>query len=352
MKASTTNIMAPKSSIKLMTSYKTLCVKRIKAVADAVKEYTGKTLALKQIEHLESIRDNLRDQEERMNQFPIDEHEQLAAATIIYNETITLVESAKTDIQVLIDQAYGELQTASQNQNTIDPNAVGGQRGTPKPKPAKIDDTLKPKAKLTNDMSLLEATEWIKEYRVFMAHNATNLKHHEAKVPRELLEGNIDPVMKLKLRAKARQTSSINDCLDVLDNVFKAKYPAWFRRFEYFQSVQADGESVEDWWSKKTQLEDYCNLNEIKAEDLRVLELIRGVKLGMRMKFLEDGTKPSENEDKRGAPTVDRLLRLARAKETSHMVQQSLSNPKASKISDYKQNQKDKWSQGQSQPQN
>ena len=134
--------------------------------------------------------------------------------------------------------------------------------------------------------------------------------------------------------------------------MFKAKYPAWFRRFEYFQSVQADGESVEDWWSKKTQLEDYCNLNEIKAEDLRVLELIRGVKPGMRMKFLEDGTKPSENEDEPGAPTVDRLLRLARAKETSHMVQKSLSNPKASKISDYKQNQKDKWSQGQSQPQN
>ena len=46
-------------------------------------EYTGKTLALKQIEHLESIRDNLRDQEERMNQvyeqFTIDEHEELAS---------------------------------------------------------------------------------------------------------------------------------------------------------------------------------------------------------------------------------------------------------------------------------
>ena len=79
-------------------------MKKIKAVADAVKEYTGKTLALKQIEHLESIRDDLRDQEKRMNlvhgQFTIDEHEELATATIIYNETIILVESAKTDIQV------------------------------------------------------------------------------------------------------------------------------------------------------------------------------------------------------------------------------------------------------------
>ena len=149
--------------------------------------------------------------------FLIDEHEEIAAASIIYDETATLVESAKADIQVLIDQAYGELQTVSQNQDMTDPNAVGGQRGTPKPKPAKIDDTLKPKAKLTNDMSLLEATEWIKEYRAFMAHNATILEYHEAKVPRELLEGNIGPVMKLKLRAKASPTSSINDCLDILD---------------------------------------------------------------------------------------------------------------------------------------
>ena len=87
VKASATNIMAPKSATKSMTSYKTFCMKRIKAVADAVKEYTGKTLASKQIEHLESICDHLRDQEEQMNQaheqFLIDEHEELAAATII-----------------------------------------------------------------------------------------------------------------------------------------------------------------------------------------------------------------------------------------------------------------------------
>ena len=74
--------------------------------------------------------------------------------------------------------------------------------------------------------------------QAFMAHNATNLGHHEAKVPRELLEGNIDPVMKLKLRAKASPTSSINDCLDILDNVFKAKYPAWFKRFKYFHQFK------------------------------------------------------------------------------------------------------------------
>ena len=47
-------------------------------VQDAVKEYTGKTIALKQVEHLEMIRDKLMDQEDRMTkaheQVTIDEH--------------------------------------------------------------------------------------------------------------------------------------------------------------------------------------------------------------------------------------------------------------------------------------
>ena len=44
-------------------------------------------------------------------------------------------------------------------------------------------------------------------------------------------------------------------------------------------------------------LKDYCNLVEIKPEDLRVLELIRGVKLGMCMKFLEGGTEPRPDQN-------------------------------------------------------
>lgn len=62
---------------------------------------------------------------------------------------------------------------------------------------------------------------------------------------------------------------------------------------------------------------------------------------------MKDGTK--QNKDEAAAPTVDRLLRLASAKETTRMVEKSLSNPKASKLSDYKQNQEDKCNQLQSQ---
>ena len=47
-----------------MTTYKTLCTNRIRDVSDAVKEYSGRTLALQQIELLEAIRDKLVEQED------------------------------------------------------------------------------------------------------------------------------------------------------------------------------------------------------------------------------------------------------------------------------------------------
>ena len=90
IKVYTTAIMTPKpkSATKSMTTYKTLCTSRMKTVNEAVKEHQGKTLALKQIEHLESLRDKLVEQEDRMTQsyeqFALEEHEEIDAATTIY----------------------------------------------------------------------------------------------------------------------------------------------------------------------------------------------------------------------------------------------------------------------------
>ena len=116
-----------------MTTYKTFCTSRAKAVNDAVKEYREKTLALKQVEHLESIRDRLTEQEVRMTQsyeqFALEEHEEIDAATTIYQETMTLVTDATNDIQVMIDRAYDDKRATGHEQNTIDPNAGGDLRG-------------------------------------------------------------------------------------------------------------------------------------------------------------------------------------------------------------------------------
>ena len=126
----------------------------MKTVNDAIKEYQEKTLEHKQVEHLESIHDRLTEQEVRMiqsyEQFALEEHEEIDAATTIYQKTMTLVTAATSDIQVMIDQAYKKLQATGQEQNVAYLNAEGSQRGAtggsraPKPKPVKIDDTLKP----------------------------------------------------------------------------------------------------------------------------------------------------------------------------------------------------------------
>ena len=64
------------------------------------------------------------EQEDRMTQsyeqFTIDEHEEIDAATVIYEETATLIKSALTDIQVMIDQAHDKLRATGQEQNVAD----------------------------------------------------------------------------------------------------------------------------------------------------------------------------------------------------------------------------------------
>ena len=47
-------------------------------------------------------------------QFTVDEHEEIDAATVIYEETAALIKSALTDIQVMIDQAHDKLWVTGQ----------------------------------------------------------------------------------------------------------------------------------------------------------------------------------------------------------------------------------------------
>ena len=61
-------------------------------------------------------------------------------------------------------------------------------------------------------MNLLEAQEWIKEFHAFMSHNKPSLEHHNASVPQQLLEVNIDAALKLKLTADAKPETKVEEC--------------------------------------------------------------------------------------------------------------------------------------------
>ena len=68
-----------------------------------------------------------------------------------------------------------------------------------------------------------------------------------------------------------------NGCLDKLRAIFLEKNPLWLRRHHYFKCLQQKGETVNDWWVRKTDKARECQLETITADDIQLLELIRGV---------------------------------------------------------------------------
>ena len=76
------------------------------------------------------------------------------------------------------------------------------------------------------------------------------------------------------------------------------KKPLWLRRHHYFKCIQQKEETVNDWWVKKTDKAREAQLETITADDIRLLELIRGVHLfKLRQEFLRtrDPTQSTTN---------------------------------------------------------
>ena len=65
----------------------------------------------------------------KFEEFQIDKHEEIAVATAIYKETMILINSAMSDIQIMIDQAYEEIRNAVNDQDKTGTNATRGAIG-------------------------------------------------------------------------------------------------------------------------------------------------------------------------------------------------------------------------------
>ena len=102
-----------------------------------------------------------------------------------------------------------------------------------------------------------------------------------------------------------------------------------------FKCIQQKGETVNDWWVKKTDKAREAQLETITADDIRLLELIRGVHLfKLRQEFLH--TKD---------PTLDGLLQIARNWQVATEVEKDMdtSSIDARRISSYKKDKSAKW---------
>ena len=156
----------------------------------------------------------------------------------------------------------------------------------------KIDQLLKPKELLLLSMTLEEANEWFCNFRAFLKHNEQALANKDISVFRGLLNKSIKAKLSSTLRTHpdVEATTPIadrNGCLDKLREMFLEKNPLWLRRHHYFKCIQQKEETVNDWWVKKTDKAREAQLETITADDIWLLELIRGVHLfKLRQEFL------------------------------------------------------------------
>ena len=88
------------------------------------------------------------------------------------------------------------------------------------------------------------------------------------------------------------------------------KNPLFLRRHRYQQCRQTQGESVAEWWVRKKAKERECELDKITIDDIRLLELIRGVR----------DPKLKEEFLKKKKPMLNKLLEIAGLWQTASHV--------------------------------
>merc|ERR1712020_37736 len=203
--------------------------------------------------------------------------------------------------------------------------------------PARIVEDLRPKEKLTSTMSLEAMRAWAEQYRNFMAQNEKAFEEQGLKTARAYLTGSIDMRLATRLKTmrgedgnlKVSDETSVEDVLKVLEGIYIEAKPLWVQRTNYFKEVQGTNENFDDFWARKMVLKDACQLNKgITAEDLDVLEILRGVHSHELRKKLLEVKNPKPNE----------LIEIARRWQYGKdMEKQFESTVRGAKASDYRQ---------------
>merc|ERR1711888_173485 len=105
------------------------------------------------------------------------------------------------------------------------------------------------------------------------------LAQQSVSVRRGILENDIDPHMAYALGAhlNVKDDTSIDDCLNILKEIFMEKNPIWFRRKMWFECVQKDNESVTQWWNRKLEIAKQCDLEHMKPDELAMLQFMMGI---------------------------------------------------------------------------
>ena len=247
----------------------------------------------------------------------------------VYNALEKMYMDTKTHADKTLDAAWKAISNTT-------PTTTGGQANV------KIDDTLRPKHELLRSFTLEEANIWFDSFEAYVNHNRKVIDKLEVKVQRQLLFNSIEAAMASALQTDetiTQDTPIIGDesCLKKLKAYFMEKNPLFLRRHRFQQCQQAPGETVAEWWVRKRAKARECELDQIKAEDVYLLELIRGVR---DPKLREEFLKQKE-------PKLVDLLQIAERWQTANTVSKDMGEESmnARKASTYKNEKAGKWQQ-------
>ena len=317
-----------------MGSLKGFCTTKAKALDDFLGSVQDRDITADDVITIKELRGALKDQFGRMHL----KWEAFISADVDPFENDQVYEKCKKDYdesQVLVDKHLDAAKIALSRALSDGLSQAVGATGTTT---MKIDETLKPKELLATSMTL---DEWFRSYKAFLKHNERALTKLDVQVHRALLNKSIEAKLSSALRALpgVLDTTSIadpNGCLEKLRGIFLDKNPLWLRRHYYFKCVQADHETVNEWWARKIDKARECALDTITADEIRMLELIRGVKsFKLRQEFLRQSD-----------PTLDGLLKIAKNWQVADDVEKGLgaaSTVDARKTSSYQRDKSEKW---------
>ena len=155
----------------------------------------------------------------------------------------------------------------------------------------RLDNTLRPKERLSRTMSLEEATKWLKNFESYLNWNKLVIAKRSVSSLRDLLESSLDAGLVSKLQTDETVTADTTvrgpaGVLAKLKGYFVDDYPLINRRHDFTVCKQARGELFKTWWEKKRSKAVECDLKAMQENNWLVLELVRGVSDTMLQKRL------------------------------------------------------------------
>ncbi len=154
----------------------------------------------------------------------------------------------------------------------------------------KVIEALKP-AKLSKDATPAEFRVWREQFKAFF--EASNLDVATPSQQLAYVKILVDDHLVGKINAAKNDRTNGVACLDILCNIFKAKYPVIVKRVAYFNVKQENGEPFSETVTRMKNQAIDADIDRLDIDGVKVLRYLTAVKDEKLLKELIDVSNPN-----------------------------------------------------------